>query len=233
MTKACTYNNNNDGENCIASCLVDLDDAYGDLIFVNTTASVHENARTRGHLQKARSYFVAKKNSFLAPAVVETSDSSSESEDSSSDPSGDKSTRQVSFAGVSIREYEPTVADSPNPTIYPIGLGWKHSETITLGLKEFENSFYSASIKNPFGGTVRGFRRPRRLTAADRFTRLANFSGLTVEELYDLESTRSKRNKKKIKQQQRRPVVDGGAGGSVVHKPYQRVDLDHYARISV
>lgn len=201
------------------SNLVDLDDAYDEFMMDKSKRKYSSNKQHHPFLVggNAHGYHVS-----LAPSAVETSDSSSDSEASSEDFRASKSEKRVSFAGVSVREYELTVADSPvASSIYPIGLGWKHSETMTVGMKEFE-SRHSSSLKYPFTTTVRGFRKARRLNTADRFTRLANFSGLTAKELYDLELTRSVRNK-------REKAVDC----KIAQKRYQRVDLDQYARIAV
>lgn len=205
---------------CVGSCLVDLDEAYEEFMSLKKP-----DKKLPSRMDLFRKRNMEYNVHMSPPAAIEASDSSSDSE--SSTELGRKSPRRVSFADVSFREYEVTVADSPAAaSIYPIGLGWKHSDTVTLDLHDFENS-YSAAVKNPFSGTIRGFRKPRRLSTADRFTRLANFSGLSPEELYDLEMKRSLRTKKAQKEKEESNDC------TISFQQYQRVDLDQFARLAV
>lgn len=138
------------------------------------------------------------------------------------------SNKRVRFSRVSVRTYAVTVGDSPRLTAYPIGLDWLHSETVTLDINRFEKLFSLArKDKDNVRKNLRGFRRPRRLSPAQRFNRLTRISGISLEDLYDLESARTQKASEM-------PITacccDDETVPTKEHNTYQVVDIDETER---
>ena len=100
--------------------------------------------------------------------------------------------KSVRFSHVEIREHEVVLGDPTTSKMYPLSLGWGHSETKMIDLDEHIESRSIKSIcrrnKNP---TLVDSRILFRLRTYERFERLAIVGGHQLTDLYRMEKQRN------------------------------------------
>lgn len=96
----------------------------------------------------------------------------------------------VQFSHVHIREYDVTLGDHPKTKLYPISLDWTYNDnTITIDLDEHINR----NIQKRFDRMIEKAKVGRsayRLKAPERFQRITDVTGISMNQLYKMEVKR-------------------------------------------
>ena len=112
---------------------------------------------------------------------------------------------KVKFSHVQIREYAIVLGDHPYCDMYPLSLDWKHVETLTTSMEDFEENHRrripnATKVFSPVVGRKilkKGKEmcnmvnvRARKLSVMERMSLLIEFTGCTSQQLYLLERKR-------------------------------------------
>jgi hypothetical protein len=132
------------------------------------------------------------KNEEAVPDMVDSSDSDADSveETRSMLASCDVQTelsrvvKEVRFSTVQVREYAVTLGDHPWSQSFPLSLDWAHTEMRERSVQEIEDE---REALPPWG---RCFKLPPRLTRFQRKQRLLEVTGMSVEDLDEMEEER-------------------------------------------
>lgn len=99
--------------------------------------------------------------------------------------------RAVQFSHVDIREYDVTLGDHPKTKLYPISLDWTYNaNTITLDLEEHINLNMQKQCDRLIEKPTKSGRSAFRLKAPERFQRITDVTGISMNALYKMEVSR-------------------------------------------